>query len=82
MDDAATVFVEICTRLDGLLDAQQKTNEILARLELAVQDHLRMAAEDGSTLGAPHRRRGLGHLMPYGEDNVQPIVVTSVDPIG
>ena len=79
-DQAATVFVEICTRLDELLAAQRKTNELLGHLESAVRDHLQARADDGDMLSASRQQRGLGHLMPYGEDNVHPIAATALDP--
>lgn len=73
-DQAATVFVEICTRLDELLETQRKTNELLAGLESVLRDHLDSAAGEGGELFAGSRQpRGLGHLIPYGEDNANPI---------
>ena len=71
-DQAATVFVEICTRLDELLEAQRRTNELLGGLESALRDHLQARDDDGADAFSTSRQpRGLGHLIPYGgEDNV------------
>jgi hypothetical protein len=83
-DQAATVFVEICTRLDELLEAQRKTNELLGGLESVLRDHLDSASGgDGELFATSRQPRGLGHLMPYGDDNVQPIVAIApaADPL-
>jgi len=80
-DEAATVFVEICTRLDELLETQRKTNELLGGLESVLRDHLDSAAGGGGKLFASSRQpRGLGHLMPYGDDNARPIAAVAPDP--
>ncbi|MEY2434429.1 MAG: hypothetical protein QOC92_4154, partial [Acidimicrobiaceae bacterium] len=53
-EEAATVFVEICTRLDALVESQLRTNELLAALESALKEHLEALADDhGDTIGAP-----------------------------
>jgi hypothetical protein len=83
-EEAATVFVEICTRLDALVESQLRTNELLAALESALKEHLEALADDhGDTIGAPqpqrrqgNLQRGLGHFMPYG-DNGAPASVAS-----
>ena len=82
-DQAATVFVEICTRLDELLEAQRQTNELLGGLESALREHLQAAAHDGGDLlGAPRQARGLGHLIPYGDDTVHRVAVPAPDSDG
>jgi hypothetical protein len=64
-DQAATVFVEMCTRLDELIDAQRTTNEMLGNLESAVRDHLAALAEDRAALvDLRPLQRGLGRLIP------------------
>lgn len=79
-DQAATVFVEICTRLDELLETQRKTNELLSGLESVLRDHLESPTGSGGELFAGSRQpRGLGHLMPYGDDNVHPIAALTPD---
>ncbi len=76
-DQAATVFVEICTRLDELLETQRKTNELLEGLESVLRDHLDAPTGLGGKLFAGSRQpRGLGHLIPYGDDIVQDQLVT------
>lgn len=77
-DQAAMVFVEICTRLDHLVEAQRKTNELLAGLQSALREHLEPPAEDAADAFVGSRQsRGLGHLIPYGDDNVHPIVAAA-----
>jgi len=79
-DQAATVFVEVCTRLDELLAAQHKTNQLLAALESVLREHLESPAGDGAELLAGSRPpRGLGHLIPYGDDRVRPIAAVAPD---
>ena len=79
-DQAATVFVEICTRLDELLETQRTTNELLGRLESVLRDHLDSSTGDaGELFASPRQPRGLGHLIPYGEDNVRPITAIAPD---
>jgi len=80
-DQAATVFVEICTRLDELLETQRRTNELLGGLESVLRDHLDASTGGGGELFTGSREpRGLGHLMPYGDDNVHPIAAIAPDP--
>jgi hypothetical protein len=81
-DQAATVFVEICTRLDELLEAQRRTNELLGGVESALREHLQARTDDSpDLLGAPPQPRGLGHLIPYGgEDPVHPLAATAAAP--
>lgn len=82
-DQAATVFVEICTRLDELLEAQRQTNELLGGLESALREHLQAPEHDGSDLfTGPRQPRGLGHLIPYGDDNVNRVAITAPDSDG
>lgn len=70
-DQAATVFVEVCTRLDALVDAQRETNELLGAVESALTKCLELLTDDrGDSLTVPHTQRGLGHLMPYGDNGV------------
>ncbi|MDQ1748882.1 MAG: hypothetical protein QOD07_3145 [Frankiaceae bacterium] len=77
-DQAATVFVEICTRLDELLAAQRRTNELLGGLESALRDHLQARTDDSPEEFRPSRPpRGLGHLIPYGgDDNLRTVTAT------
>jgi hypothetical protein len=70
-DQAATVFVEICTRLDVLIEEQRRTNDLLGDLEAAVREHLEASAEDSAPAVSVRRPRGLGHLIPYGDDDVR-----------
>jgi hypothetical protein len=78
-DEAAMVFVEICSRLDALVDAQQKTNELLTALQSALREHSEVIQHDvGDAHIAPpaqHRtgnlQRGLGNLMPSGDETVR-----------
>lgn len=80
-DQAATVFVEICTRLDELLATQRKTNDLLERLESVLQEHLDSPTGDGEeSLAGSRPPRGLGHLIPYGGDNGHRITATAPDP--
>jgi hypothetical protein len=77
-DQAAMVFVEICTRLDEMLATQRKTNELLAGLESVLRDHLDSSDGSGRELFASSRQpRGLGHLIPYGDDKVRPIAAVA-----
>ena len=71
-DQAATVFVEICTRLDALVDTARKTNELLAAMESALRDHLEALAsrDDPLELDVPRPQRRLGSLMPYGDNSL------------
>lgn len=83
-DQAAMVFVEICTRLDELLETQRRTNELLAGLESVLRDHLDSSTGgDGESSARSRQPRGLGHLIPYGGDEVQPFaaVAPEVDPL-
>lgn len=80
-DQAATVFVEICTRLDELLETQRKTNELLGGLESVLRDHLDSPTGGAGKLFAGSRQpRGLGHLIPYADDNMNPIGAVAPDP--
>jgi len=78
-DQAATVFVEICTRLDELLEAQRKTNELLAGLESVLRNHSESrTGADGESFPSSRPQRGLGHLIPpYGDDIVRPVAAVA-----
>jgi hypothetical protein len=72
------VFVEICTRLDQLVETQRQTNELLRGLDAAMRDHLEELADAGIHMyDRPGHARGLGHLIPYGNNNVHPIAAVS-----
>jgi non-ribosomal peptide synthetase component E (peptide arylation enzyme) len=66
-DDVVTAFVEICSRLDRLIVAQELTNSVLLRLASTQVVHLEDPATDAShgavypVSGLP---RGLGSLIP------------------
>lgn len=61
-------------RLDDLLKTQRETNELLARLESVVRDHLDSSTGGGEELLTSSRQpRGLGHLIPYGDNKVHPV---------
>ncbi|MDQ1700575.1 MAG: hypothetical protein QOG34_2438 [Frankiaceae bacterium] len=80
-DQAAMVFVEICTRLDELLQTQRKTNELLAGLESVLRDHLDSpTGRDGKLVPMSRQPRGLGHLIPYGDDKLNPIAAVAPGP--
>jgi hypothetical protein len=69
-DETATVFVEMCTRLDELIDAQRTTNEMLGTLEGALRDHLAALAEDRAAMhNLRPLQRGLGRLIPHADDH-------------
>ncbi|MDQ1683967.1 MAG: hypothetical protein QOC82_704 [Frankiaceae bacterium] len=80
-DQAAMVFVEICTRLDELLETQRKTNELLAGLESVLREHLESTTGGGGESSTTSRQpRGLGHLIPYGDDKLNPIAAVAPGP--
>ena len=77
-DDAATVFVEMCTRLDELIEAQRTTNHMLGNLESAIRDHLAALADDrAAVLNMRPLQRGLGRLIPHAEDREHPAAATA-----
>lgn len=70
-DEAATVFVEMCTRLDELIETQRTTNQLLGALESAVRDHLAALAEErAAALNVRPLQRGLGRLVPHPDEGV------------
>ena len=75
-DQAATVFVEMCTRLDALVDMQRRTNELLGAMESTLREHIEaLTARYEASLDVPRPQRGLGSLVPYG-DNVRHATVS------
>jgi hypothetical protein len=71
-DAAVTAFVEICSRLDRLIAAQELTNSVILRLTATVAQHLDSVPADdhaavyptGSSYPVGRLSRGLGSLIP------------------
>ena len=78
-DQAATVFVEMCTRLDELIEGQRTTNALLGGVTSALQDCLAAAAEGrATTVDLRPLERGLGRLIPR-PDNAAAAASSSTD---